>query len=207
MARLTGKGIHMKPMKTCQHAGLLIAGLAMPMSAQAAGAGLPQLDISTWPSQLFWLVVLFTAGYTLMAKFVTPRIGSVLEERRAKLDEDLGKARSASEDAARIRAEYEADLDAARTAAAETAKQAAAEAAKQAEASDAKIAKKLAEKVAKAEAKLATARSEAMANLNNVAAEAAMAAVAQLANIQTTAAQAGKTADKLATQMAKQESN
>ncbi|MGB1946480.1 MAG: F0F1 ATP synthase subunit B' [Candidatus Puniceispirillaceae bacterium] len=197
----------MKPMKTCQHAGLLIAGLAMPMSAQAAGAGLPQLDISTWPSQLFWLVVLFTAGYILMAKFVTPRIGSVLEERRAKLDEDLGKARSASEDAARIRAEYEADLDAARSAAAETAKQAAAEATKQAEASDAKIAKKLAEKVAKAEAKLATARSEAMANLNNVAAEAALAAVAQLANIQTTAAQAGKTADKLATQMAKQEAN
>jgi F-type H+-transporting ATPase subunit b len=197
----------MKPMKTCQHAGLLIAGLAMPMSAQAAGAGLPQLDISTWPSQLFWLVVLFTAGYILMAKFVTPRIGSVLEERRAKLDEDLGKARSASEDAARIRAEYEAHLDAARTAAAETAKQAAAEATKQAEASDAKIAKKLAEKVAKAEAKLATARSEAMANLNNVAAEAAMAAVAQLANIQTTAAQAGKTADKLATQIARQESN
>ena len=197
----------MKPMKTCQHAGLLIVGLAMPMSAQAAGAGLPQLDISTWPSQLFWLVVLFTAGYILMAKFVTPRIGSVLEERRAKLDEDLGKARSASEDAARIRAEYEADLDAARSAAAETAKQAAAEATKQAEASDAKIAKKLAEKVAKAEAKLATARSEAMANLNNVAAEAALAAVAQLANIQTTAAQAGKTADKLATQMAKQEAN
>jgi F-type H+-transporting ATPase subunit b len=197
----------MKPMKTCQHASLLIAGLAMPMSAQAAGAGLPQLDISTWPSQLFWLVVLFTAGYILMAKFVTPRIGSILEERRAKLDEDLGKARSASEDAARIRAEYEVDLDAARTAAAEIAKQAAAEAAKQAEASDAKIAKKLAEKVAKAEAKLATARSEAMANLNNVAAEAAMAAVAQLANIQTTAAQAGKTADKLATQIAKQEAN
>jgi F-type H+-transporting ATPase subunit b len=197
----------MKPMKTCQHAGLLIAGLALPMSAQAAGAGLPQLDISTWPSQLFWLVVLFTAGYILMAKFVTPRIGSILEERRAKLDEDLGKARSASEDAARIRAEYEVDLDAARTAAAEIAKQAAAEAAKQAEASDAKIAKKLAEKVAKAEAKLATARSEAMANLNNVAAEAAMAAVAQLANIQTTAAQAGKTADKLATQIAKQEAN
>ena len=197
----------MKPMKTCQRAGLLISSLAMPMSAQAAGAGLPQLDISTWPSQLFWLVVLFTAGYILMAKFVTPRIGSVLEERRAKLDEDLGKARSASEDATRIRTEYEADLDAARTAAIETAKQATAEATKQAEASDAKIAKKLAEKVAKAEAKLDTARSEALANLNNVAAEAAMAAVAQLADIQTTAAQAGKTADKLATLMAKQEAN
>ena len=207
MARLTGKGIKMKRMKTCQHVGLWIAGVAMPMSAKAAGAGLPQLDISTWPSQLFWLVVLFTAGYILMAKVVTPRIGAVLEERRAKLDDDLGKARTASEDAARIRAEYEADLDAARSAAAETAKQAAAEAAKQAEAGDAKIAKKLAEKVAKAEAKLATARSDAMANLNNVAAEAALAAVAQLADIKTTAAQASKTADKLAAAMAKQEAN
>ena len=110
MARLTGKGKHMKPTKTCQHAGLLIACFAMPMSAQAAGVGLPQLDINTWPSQLFWLVVVFTAGYIVMAKFVTPRIGSVLEERRSKLEEDFLKARSASEDAHRIRAEYEATL-------------------------------------------------------------------------------------------------
>ena len=197
----------MKPMKTCRYTGLWIAGVAMPISAKAAGQGLPQLDISTWPSQLFWLVVLFTAGYILMAKVVTPRIGTVLEERRAKLDNDLGKARTASEDAARIRAEYEADLDAARSAAAETAKQAAAEAAKKAEAGDAKTAKKLAEKVAKAEAKLTAARSDAMANLNNVAAEAALAAVAQLADIKTTAAQARKTADKLASAIAKQEAN
>ena len=197
----------MKPMKTCLHAGLWIAGVAVPISAKAAGAGLPQLDISTWPSQLFWLVVLFTAGYVLMAKFVTPRIGSVLEERRAKLDEDLRKARSASEDAVRMRTEYEASLDAARTTAAEIAKQAAAETTKQAEASDTKIAKKLAEKVAKAEAKLATARNEGIANLNNVAAEAAIIVVAKLADIQTTAAQAGKTVDKLAAQIAKQEAN
>ena len=197
----------MKPMKTCQRAGLLISSLAMPISAQAAGAGLPQLDISTWPSQLFWLVVLFTAGYVLMAKFVTPRIGSVLEERRAKLDNDIVKARVASEDAARIRAEYEADLDAARSAAAEIAKQATAEAAKKAEVGDIKIAKKLAEKVAKAEVKLATARNDALVNLNIVAAEAALSAVAKLADIKTTAAQASKTADKLAAAMAKQEAN
>ena len=207
MARLTGKGIHMIRLKTCQHAGITLLGLAAPATARAAGAGLPQLDISTWPSQLFWLVVLFGAGYIIMAKLVTPRIGAVLEERRARLDDDLGKARTASENAARTRSEYEADLDAARGAAAETAKTAAAEAAKKADASDAKIAKKLADKVAKAEAKLATARSDALGNLNDVAAEAAMVAVAQLADIKTTAAQAGKTADKLAAQMVRQETN
>jgi F-type H+-transporting ATPase subunit b len=168
---------------------------------------LPQLDISTWPSQLFWLVVLFTTGYIIMAKFVTPRIGTVLEERRAKLDNDIGKARVASEDAARIRAEYEADLDAARSAATEIAKQATAEAGKKAEVGDSKIAKKLAEKVAKAEVKLATARNDALVNLNNVAAEAALSAVAKLADIKITAAQASKTADKLAASLDNQEAN
>jgi F-type H+-transporting ATPase subunit b len=207
MARLTGKGIHMIRLKTCQYAGIMLLGLAAPATAWAAGAGLPQLDITTWPSQLFWLIVLFASGYIIMAKLVTPRIGAVLEERRAKLDDDLGKARAASEKAAQTRAEYEADLDAVRGAAAETAKTAAAEAAKKAQTGEAKTAKKLADKVAKAEAKLATARSDALGNLNNVAAEAAMVAVARLADIKTTAAQAGKTADKLASKMAKQETN
>ena len=197
----------MKPLKTCQHAGVLLVGVAMPTSAKADGAGLPQLDISTWPSQLFWLVVLFTTGYIIMAKFVTPRIGTVLEERRAKLDNDIGKARVASEDAARIRAEYEADLDAARSAAAEIAKQATAEAAKKAEVGDSKIAKKLAEKVTKAEGKLASARNDALVNLNDVAAEAALSAVAKLADIKITAAQASKTTDKLAASIDNQEAN
>ena len=115
MARLSGEGIHMKPMKTCQNVGLLIVGLAMPMSARAAGAGLPQLDINTWPSQLFWLVVLFGAGYLVMAKIVTPRIGAVLEERRQTVNGDLEKARNASAEAAKIRADYESDLENARS--------------------------------------------------------------------------------------------
>jgi F-type H+-transporting ATPase subunit b len=118
----------------------------MSAKAFAAGAsepGLPQLDIATWPSQLFWLVVLFGAGYLVMAKIVTPRIGAVLEERRQTVDGDLEKARAASADAAKIRADYESDLENARIEAAEFAKQAAMEATKKAEAADAKIAKKL----------------------------------------------------------------
>jgi F-type H+-transporting ATPase subunit b len=182
----------------------------MSAKAFAAGAsepGLPQLDIATWPSQLFWLVVLFGAGYVVMAKMVTPRIGAVLEERRQTLDGDLEKARNASADAAKTRAEYESDLEKARSDAAEFAKQAAMEAAKKAEAADAKVARKLADKVASAEAALAKAKTEALANLNDVAAEAAMDAVAALAGIKTTSAQAGKTAASIATKLAKQGAN
>ena len=182
----------------------------MSAKAFAAGAsepGLPQLDIATWPSQLFWLVVLFGAGYLVMAKIVTPRIGAVLEERRQTVDGDLEKARAASADAAKIRADYESDLEKARIEAAEFAKQAAMEATKKAEAADAKISKKLAEKVGAAEAKLAEAKTSAMANLNDVAAEAAMAAVASLAGIKTSSAQASKTASSIATKLASQETN
>ena len=193
---------------------LTAIGGALPafMSAKAfaAGAsepGLPQLDIATWPSQLFWLVVLFGAGYLVMAKVVTPCIGAVLEERRQTVDGDLEKARAASGDAAKIRADYESDLEKARIEAAEFAKQAAMEATKKAEAADAKIAKKLAEKVGAAEAKLAEAKTSAMANLNDVAAEAAMAAVASLAGIKASSAQARKTASSIATKLAKQETN
>ena len=182
----------------------------MSAKAFAAGAsepGLPQLDIATWPSQLFWLFVLFGAGYLVMAKIVTPRISAVLEERRQTVDGDLEKARAASADAAKIRADYENDLENARIEAAGFAKQAAMKATNKAEVADAKIAKKLADKVGVAEAKLAESKISAMANLNDVAAEAAMAAVASLAGIKPSSAQARKTASSIATKLAKQETN
>ena len=182
----------------------------MSAKAFAAGAsepGLPQLDIATWPSQLFWLVVLFGAGYLVMAKMVTPRIGAVLEERRQTVNGDLEKARNASAEAAKIRADYESDLENARSEAAEYAKRAVAEATKKADDADAKIAQRLANKVAKAEAKLTEAKTSAMTNLNDVAAEAAIAAVASLAGIKASSAQARKTASSIATKLAKQETN
>lgn len=190
---------------TAMVGALSVLGPAQVFAAGASEPGLPQLDIDTWPSQLFWLVVLFSAGYLVMAKMVTPRIGAVLEERRKTLEGDLEKARNASADAAKIRADYESDLENARNEAEEYAKQAAAEAAKKADDTDAKIARKLTKKVAKAEAKLAEAKRSAMGNLNDVAAEAAVSAVAALTGIKTTSAQAGKVAASVAAKLTKQE--
>lgn len=190
----------------------IVAALPVYWSAQAfaTGAsepGLPQLDTATWSSQLFWLVVLFGAGYLVMAKVVTPRIGTVIEQRRNKLNGDLEKARNASTEAAKIRADYENVLEKARSDAAEHAKQAAAEATKKADDADAKIAQKLAKKVAKSEAKLAEAKRSAMVNLNDVSAEAAVDAVAALAGIKTTSAQAGKAASSIVAKLVRQETN
>lgn len=58
----------------------------------AESAGLPQLDASTWPSQLFWLTVTFGLLYWVMSSMILPRIGAALEERRDRIADDLDKA-------------------------------------------------------------------------------------------------------------------
>ena len=59
--------------------------------AEASG-GLPQLDMSTWPSQLFWLAVTFGVLYWLMAGRFLPAIGGAIEERRDRIADDLDTA-------------------------------------------------------------------------------------------------------------------
>lgn len=185
----------------------LSLGTNSAFAAETSKSGLPQLDYTTWPSQIFWLVMLFTIGYVIMARIVIPRIGTVLEERHNKLNGDLSKAREANEDAAKIRANYEKTLENARADAAAHAKEVAAKATQAAEAANAKLSKKLATKAAVAETKLAKIRADALDNLNTVAAESARAIVRQLAGINATTAQAEETVKSLAKTMTPQENN
>ena len=189
---------------------VLATAILAPSTVMAAGGesqGLPQLDISTWPSQVFWLVVVFAIGYVFISRMVTPKIGSVLEERRDRLEDDLGRAREASAEASQVRADYEAALESARNEAAEFSRKAANEAQHAADQANAKAAKKMATKVANAETKLAAARAEAEENLVAVATEAAMDTAKQLAGVKATKAQAEKAVKAAAKDLAASETN
>ena len=172
------------------------ASLASIQTAQAAGSGeatgLPQLDISTWPNQLFWLAVTFTIGYILMAKVITPRIGGVLENRRQTISDDLSKAKDADAEAKQMKQAYEAALEEARSKAADSASKAMAEAKAQAEASEAELSAKLAKKTIAAETKLAKLRDEAMANIDEVAKELTQDAVQAVTGMKVNKTDAGK---------------
>ena len=54
--------------------------------------GMPQLDFSTFPNQIFWLVVTLIVIYFLMSRIALPRIASVLAERHGAIQNDLDKA-------------------------------------------------------------------------------------------------------------------
>ncbi len=52
----------------------------------------PPFDSSTFASQLLWLAITFGALYYLMSKVALPRIGSILETRRDRIESDLAQA-------------------------------------------------------------------------------------------------------------------
>ena len=47
---------------------------------------MPQLDTSTFTSQLFWLVVCFFSMMFIMSKFIIPKIADIMEQRQRKID-------------------------------------------------------------------------------------------------------------------------
>ena len=79
-------------------------------SADGAGPKLPQLDVQTYASQIFWLIISFIVLYFLVAKVAMPRISEVLEERQERIEDDLDKAETLKKEAYVVRVEYEKAL-------------------------------------------------------------------------------------------------
>ena len=177
--------------------GLMTSGTTSVLAAGGEASGLPQLDITTWPNQLFWLVVTFGIGYIIMSRMITPRIGNVLEQRGRTIQDDLNRAKEAEAEAHAMKTEFEASLDDARTKAADAAQKAMSEAKAKAEESEAELSAKLAKKTKAAEAKLAKMRDEALANINEAASEVTQDAVKVVTGMTVTKAEAAKSVAKL----------
>ena len=62
-------------------------------AADAADApGLPQLDLTTFGNQIFWLAVALVAIYFILSRIALPRIAAVLAERQDTISNDLAAA-------------------------------------------------------------------------------------------------------------------
>ena len=70
--------------------------------ASEVKAGLPQLDIETYPSLMFWSITSLIIGYILMKYLVTPNIKSILNSRETNIQNDLVKAKTSSQEAEKI---------------------------------------------------------------------------------------------------------
>lgn len=61
-------------------------------AAEAASSGLPQLDLTSWAGQIFWLIVIFAILYFVLANFILPKLGQGISERSDHIADDLDAA-------------------------------------------------------------------------------------------------------------------
>ncbi len=141
---------------------------------------MPQLDPTSFPPQLIWLAITFIVLYVLMAKVALPRVGEVLEERKNRIDDDLGRAAKAKAEADAATEAYEAGLAEARATAQKTIRDATEAASRESAERQRAAAERFTAQIAEAEAAVAAARESALGDLRGMAAEAAGLVTARL---------------------------
>ena len=132
---------------------------------------MPQLDPSSFGSQLFWLAVTFVMLYVVLSVLVLPRITSTLARRSDQLDGDLAEAESLRAQAQAALEAYEESLAQARAKALSLAQEMRVEVQAETDRQKAELDAKLAEEAAKVVARLEQARETAMAGLRDAAFE------------------------------------
>lgn len=150
---------------------------------------MPQFDPTFFAPQLFWLLLTFITLYVLMSSVALPKIGAVLEERQRKIDDNLDKAAQLKAEAEAAVAAYERALSESRAHAHAVIKEASDRLAHDAEARNRALAARLAEQIKAGEVRINQAKSEALANVRDVAADVAGSVIARLVG---SAADAGR---------------
>jgi F-type H+-transporting ATPase subunit b len=147
------------------------------------GRKFPPFDAQTFASQLLWLALTFIALYLLMSRVALPRIGSILENRRQRVEGDLAEAQRLKDQSDAAIAAHEKALAEARGRAQALANETREKAAAAAEARRKEVDAKLNARIADAEKTIAATRSAAMANVHSVASDTVPAIVERLIGI------------------------
>lgn len=148
--------------------------------AHAAKPGLPQLDTTTFASQLFWLLISFAILYFVISRIAAPKIGGVIQDRAKRISDDINAAGEAQRAGEAAIANYERALGEARGRALKIGEEIRAKVRDEINARSEAAAKQLAANTQRAEARVAEMRANAMARVGDIAREAAADIVTSL---------------------------
>ena len=136
-------------------------------------AGLPQLDFSTYPSQIFWLFVSFGILYFIFSKKTLPDISSVIEDRRSSIQNDLDMAANLRDEAEKAHKAYGEALERSREKATQLYLEQEQETKTHLADSLQKFSERSTQEIKEAEKRLNEAKAEALESINMVAADVA----------------------------------
>lgn len=143
-------------------------------------AGMPQLDFSSYPNQIFWLLVTLVVLYLILSRLALPRIASVLADRAGTITGDLEKAEELKRKAEEAEAAYNRALADARAEAQRVVAEAKAELQREIDEATARAEAEIAARAAESEKAIAAIRASAVENVREVAREVAREVVAAL---------------------------
>jgi F-type H+-transporting ATPase subunit b len=144
------------------------------------GGGFPPFQKDTFASQLLWFALVFVALYLLMSRLALPRVASILEDRRRRIENDFAEAQRLKSESDAAIAAYEKALADARSRAQALANETRQKAAAEAEASLKALDAMLNTRIADAEKVVVQKRDAAMLNVRDIATDAALAIVERL---------------------------
>lgn len=151
-------------------------------------AAFPPFESSSFLSQIISLVVIFGALYLLMSRVALPRVGAILENRRRRIETDIGDAARMQEQATAAGAAYEARLAAAKSNAQDLAQKTHEELLAADDARRHALEADLNGRIAASERQIADTKSRAMGNVQAIARDAAAAIVEHLTGVPADAA-------------------
>lgn len=143
--------------------------------AEAAGhaaegaTGLPQLDFSSFPNQIFWLVVTILVLYWVLSRVALPRIAAVISDRQGAITGDLMAAEEFKQKAKDAEAAYDKALADARSEAQKIVAANRAEIQKNLDAAIAHADAEIAARTAESEKRLAEIRASSVSDSREVA--------------------------------------
>ena len=135
----------------------------------ASAPGMPQLDFSTFPNQIFWLVLTLIAIYLILSRVALPRIGAVLAERQGTITNDIAKAEELKAQAVEAEEAYNRALAEARAESQRIAAEARAEIQAELDVAIAKADAEISAKAAESEKAIADIRAGALESVRDVA--------------------------------------
>lgn len=154
--------------------------LAVESHDPSGAVGMPQLDVSTWPNQIFWLAVTLVAIYFVLTRIALPRIAAVLAERNGTIANDIAAAEELRLKAREAEAAYNQALADARAQAGKIAAETRAAIQSDLDLAVAKAEEEIAARTAESEARIGEIRAGALENVAEVARDTAQALVEAL---------------------------
>lgn len=145
---------------------------------------MPQLEISTYLTQIFWVITTFVIFWMIMDRIIIPKISETIEARKRKYDDFIMKAEEINKKALATLERYEETLAAAKSKASEQIKANEDSLRKMIDEREEEINQQLKAKIAEHEEKLVKDKAATMSKIEELSEIAAATIIKQL-NLKT----------------------